>query len=812
MSDEQREFAGRLQELFEAALEYDGQERAEFVASACGSDLRLREQLEALLAADSQTQQFLDSSPVAEEHLAEMLDEQPAVIPEQIGRFSVRRVIATGGMGTVYEAQQEHPRRTVALKVMRLSIASRSAQRRFQYESELLAQLQHPGIAQVFEAGTYEDGGSAVPYFAMELVPDAKPITEYAGQHDLKLPERLELFAEVCDAVHHGHQKGIIHRDLKPSNVLVDGAGRPRVIDFGIARSTDADIAVTTLKTEMGQLMGTLQYMSPEQCEADPQRIDTRSDVYALGVVLYELLCGKPPYDVRNLALHEATRMVRQQQPSRLSTIDARLRGDLETIVVKALQKDRDHRYHSAAELADDLRRYLAGEAISARPPSMVYQLRVLVRRNKGLFGAIAAVFAVLVAGVVVSTWMYVRAEKARVETAVERDVAQETLTGILGALEAVDPSTTEYKKVDITVLRKVGDWIDTRKGGKKPLADRPEMEAEVRRAIGRVYASRGHHDDAVPHLRAVREIRRRLYGDEHPKVAKSILELGMSMKWSREGAELFNEARQMYRRCLGDEAPETLTAKHYYAVCLRDGGQTDQAETLLREVLQSRRKVLGDDHLDVAVTLTSLAELLRWDERYAEAESPCRDALKINRHRLGKKHLTVGWSHSGLGTLLYEMEEFEEAEQQLRQGVQILSGLYGTDHTWVLRAQRSLARCLRDGGKLPEAERLLARVAEVFSAAGSEEAYDWAISLRDLGDCHTKMARYAEAEEELLQADGILRAIDPEKTRGVSSEGVERASRWIIEQRVALYEAWDKPDEAARWRAKLPAEAKEQD
>ncbi len=811
MSDEKREFAQRLQELFEAALECDGQQRSEFVAGACGSDQRLREQLEALLAADSQTQQFLNSSPVAEKHLAEMLDEQPAAIPQQIGRYLIRRVIATGGMGTVYEAQQEHPRRTVALKVMRLSIASRSAQRRFQYESELLARLQHPGIAQVFEAGTYEEGGSAVPYFAMELVPDARPITQYADRHGLKLPQRLELFAEVCDAVHHGHQKGIIHRDLKPGNVLVDAAGRPRVIDFGIARSTDVDIAVTTIQTEMGQLMGTLQYMSPEQCQADPDQIDTRSDVYALGVVLYELLCGKPPYDVRNLALHEATRVVRQQQPSRLSTIDARLRGDLETIVLKALEKDRDQRYRSAAELADDLRRYLAGEAISARPPSMVYQLRVLVRRNKALFGAISAVFAVLVAGVVVSTWMYVRAETARVETAVERDVAQDTLKGFLGALEAVDPSTTEREKVTIAVLEKATEWIGV-EWDKGPLADRPEVHADVQSTIGRLYASRGHHNDAVPHLSAVLEIRRRLHGDEHPKVARSILELGMSKKWSRKGAELFNEAWQMYRRCLGDEAPETLTAKHYYAVCMRDGGQMDQAETMLREVLESRRKVLGDDHLDVAVTLTSLAELLRWSERYTEAESPCRKALQINRRHLGEKHLTVGWSHSGLGTLLYEMEEFEESEQHLRQGVQILSGLYRTDHNWVLRAQSNLAKCLRDGGKLDEAEQLLTHVRDAFLAANAKQWYDVPMNLRDLADCHVKMARYDEAERELLQAQQILEAVNPHETREVGQKAVESLTRKIIERRVALYEAWDKPDEAARWRAKLPEDGSAQD
>ena len=343
----------------------------------------------------------------------------PSPQPQRIGRYPITRVIASGGMGTVYEAMQENPRRTVAVKVIKHGIASASTLRRFEYESQILARLRHPGIAQVFEAGMHDDGQGGVPYFAMEYIAEARDITDYADAEELTTRQRLELFINVCEAVHHGHQKGVIHRDLKPANILVDSTGQPKIIDFGVARATDSDLAVTTLQTNVGQLVGTLQYMSPEQINADPHDIDTRSDVYALGVLLYEMLAGSPPYDVTGTVIYEATRIIREEQPKRISTIDKSLKGDVETIVLHALEKDRDRRYQSAIELAQDIRRYLDTRTILARPPSMVYQCRVFVRRNRLLVGSIAAVFVALVLGVVLFSW------QAQV-AAQQRDIAQD--------------------------------------------------------------------------------------------------------------------------------------------------------------------------------------------------------------------------------------------------------------------------------------------------------------------------------------------------------------------------------------------------
>ncbi|MHC4416581.1 MAG: serine/threonine protein kinase [Planctomycetota bacterium] len=339
--------------------------------------------------------------------------EPSASIPKRIGRYQVKRVIGTGGMGTVYEAVQDHPRRAVALKVMLPGIASRSALRRFEYESQILARLRHPNIAQVYEAGTHDEGGGPVPYFALEYIPNARSITEYAKTKGLSARQRLKLFARVCDAIHHGHQKGIIHRDLKPGNILVDANGEPKIIDFGVARATDSDLAVTTLQTDVGQLIGTLQYMSPEQVEGDPHTIDGRSDVYSLGMVLFELLSDKLPYNVSGAAVLEAARIIREDPPTRISTVDMKLRGDLETIVLMALDKDRSRRYQSAHELLQDITRYLHDEPIVARRPTIWYILgsrsRTVVQRHPlGVSLAIivlAAVFAEVVGVNLVHYW-----------------------------------------------------------------------------------------------------------------------------------------------------------------------------------------------------------------------------------------------------------------------------------------------------------------------------------------------------------------------------------------------------------------------
>ena len=305
--------------------------------------------------------------------------------PARIGRYRIVRLLGEGGMGAVFEAEQDQPKRIVALKVIKSSLASPSLLRRFEQESEALARLHHPGIAQVYEAGTADSGTGVQPFFAMEFIAGGHPLTHYADAHHLNTEQRLELMAEVCDAVHHAHQRGTIHRDLKPANILVDEHGHPKILDFGVARVTDSDTQATR-QTDLGQLIGTLAYMSPEQALADPLELDTRSDVYALGVILYELLAGKLPYTLSK-KLHEAVSTIREQAPAALSSVNRLYRGDIETVVAKAMEKDKARRYGSAAGLATDLRRHLKDEPIVARSASASYQLYKFARRNRALVG-----------------------------------------------------------------------------------------------------------------------------------------------------------------------------------------------------------------------------------------------------------------------------------------------------------------------------------------------------------------------------------------------------------------------------------------
>jgi tetratricopeptide (TPR) repeat protein len=353
-------------------------------------------------------------------------------IPTEIGRYRILGVIASGGMGVVYEAMQEAPRRRVGLKVIKIGAASEMALHRFQFEAQTLAKLSHPNIAQIYEAGMWESESGEAPFFAMEYIPGARGIVSYAEKKNLSMKDRLVLFAKICDAVHHAHQKGIIHRDLKPDNILVDSNGDPKIIDFGVARATDADLAVTTMQTTMGQLIGTLQYMSPEQCDADPDQIDTRSDVYALGVILFELLSGKLPYDLRRQAVHEAVRIIKEERPTSMGTINTSLKGDVDTIALKAMEKNSDRRYQSAAELANDINHFLNNEPIIARPLSIGYQVRLFTKKYKRTCAAVFLLAISIVLGIFGTTWGMVEANHQKTIAIEQRNLAENRYDAIL--------------------------------------------------------------------------------------------------------------------------------------------------------------------------------------------------------------------------------------------------------------------------------------------------------------------------------------------------------------------------------------------
>jgi WD40 repeat protein len=413
--------------ILKRLVQVDAGARDEEAMRACGDDARLLAKVRGLLDALGHTSEFLEA-PIGQAIRDAARGPERPVLPSVPG-FEVARLLGIGGMAAVYEATQEWPRRRVALKVLRRSVAGPGALRRFEFETEVLARLRHPGIAQIYEAGTFDDGAGLIPFFAMEFIENARPITEHCDALRLDHRARLALMAQVCDAVQHGHLNGVIHRDLKPANVLVDATGAPRVIDFGIARPmTEAGRGQATT---MGQIIGTLNAMSPEQCTSGAE-VDARTDVYSLGMLLYELLCGRPPHELDSVPLPEALRMIHQVDPRRPSVVDPRLRGDIEAIILKAMEKEPERRYRTAAALGTDLRRFLEMQTVEARAPTVLYQIRLFARRNRGLVAAVIVVAGALVAATAISVVSAIRAgeeleQRIRAEATArdERDVAR---------------------------------------------------------------------------------------------------------------------------------------------------------------------------------------------------------------------------------------------------------------------------------------------------------------------------------------------------------------------------------------------------
>ncbi|MFG0330464.1 MAG: protein kinase [Phycisphaerales bacterium] len=431
----------QIAELFEAARRLDPDEREAFLDSNCGADEALRHEIESLLAHHRDAGATFDSPIIQLSRVERGRPARQSRRGEKFGRYRIIRRLGSGGMGVVYLAEQDEPRRSVALKVLRGGLLSDTAVRRFRHESNLLGQLNHPGIAAVFDAGAAADpddpDGPATPYFAMEYI-EGVPLTRYADQARLDLNQRVTLMAEVGEAMRHAHDRGVVHRDLKPSNILVDANGRVKIVDFGVARALRSSDDRSTMHTHAGQLIGTLAYMSPEQASGAVDEIDQRSDVYALGVVLYELLTGHGPYELDATNPIESVRVIRDEEPQTLSATSRDYRGDLDTIMRKALAKEPARRYDDAGAFADDLKRYLRDEPITARPPSTWYQARKFAKRNQAMVAGVAAAFVLLLVTTIISASFAVQANRARrAESARAEEARRAAFIGNLAAAES---------------------------------------------------------------------------------------------------------------------------------------------------------------------------------------------------------------------------------------------------------------------------------------------------------------------------------------------------------------------------------------
>jgi serine/threonine protein kinase len=620
-----------VREIFAIASERPSGERMAYVDVACAGDVQLREYLRVMLDAHDRAGPFLTEATIGDTLRLAMADVPPESPGTRIGPYTLAERLGEGGFGTVFRAEQEHPvRRSVALKVIKQGTDTEQVVARFDVERHALAMMDHPGIARVLDAGATEGGR---PYFVMELVA-GEPITAYCDRAGMTTDERLELFVQVCRAVQHAHTKGVIHRDLKPSNVLVtsvDGRPVPKVIDFGVAKATHAGGAGGIAPAELRQLVGTPEYMSPEQADGDGRDVDTRSDVYSLGVLLYELLTGTTPFDGRELrskTYGEMQRIIREVAPPRPSTrllvggedaptttarraiggsaagaqrLSRRLRGELDWIVMRALEKDPARRYETAADLASDVQRYLRDEPVAARPATAGYLLGKVLRRHRVMLSASAAVVIALLIGTGVATFGLIRARDER-DRAVNAKVAESRQLALANTARA------KAKQVN-DLLRELFVSVNRRRTGDENafpnalnegvakldagiLTDQPDVEASVRNTLGNIFTSHRFYAKAESQFRQALDIRRRICPvDGHADVADTLNDLG----W-----------------------------------LLHVKGDQTEAEKCLRESLAMRRRLFGEANPGVAATLHSLALVLRAQERPAESIAAVRESLAL--------------------------------------------------------------------------------------------------------------------------------------------------------------------------------------
>ncbi len=799
-----------------------------------------------------------------------------------IGRYRLLQKIGEGGMGEVWEGEQLEPvRRRVAVKVIKRGMDTRQVVARFEAERQALALMSHPNVARVFDAGETPRGR---PYFVMEFV-KGDPINRFCDRGRLSTRERLELMIQVCEGVQHAHQKGIIHRDLKPSNILVsvegDGRPSPKIIDFGVAKATNQHLTERTLFTELGQLIGTPEYMSPEQAEMTGLDIDTRTDVYSLGVVLYELLAGALPFDpkgLRKAGLVEIQRRIREEDPPRPSTrvsslgadsvgvaerrkteaaqLVRRLRGDLDWITMKALDKDRSRRYGSAVDLAADLRRHLENEPVLAAQPSLVYRMRKFVRRHKLSVAAGVALAGALAAGVAGTAVGLVRARQAEARALESRDVAlaerdraeqareevEEVVDFMVELFEIADPEVNPGKEVSAReVLDRGAARIENE------LADRPLTKARLLQTMGVVYQSLGLYDVAGRHKESALAIRRSELGDRHADVARSLdglsslafveadyqkaeelarealsiyreihpgdhadiagalSDVGVSLSARGDHVEaqrLYRESLEMARRLpdIDDEALEVYVRR--LAIELDETGASAEAEALYRESLELCRKAYGEEHPRVAFALDNLAIFYHYDDQPEKAGPLYRESLAMLRRVYGEDHPEIAQTMGNLGNFLLATEgpehggtlsDLEEAEA-LHSGALEINRSFRPDHPFTADSLSGLAQIRALAGDLSEAERLFREALGVYRAKLDDSHTKTLTAKAELGSVLLRRGRVAEAEPLIQEAYADLIASGQE-----ASEFEE-----VLEAMADLNEALGRPERAAEYRMQL--------
>ncbi len=789
----------RIEEIFRTAVDRPAAERDTYLTRVCDGDEELRREVLSLLERDN-AEDFI-RNPIASVAMSFTAKSKDDLTGERVGPYRVARLIGRGGMGDVYEAERddEQFRQQVAIKIIKRGMDTDFVRDRFLRERQILASLDHPHIARLFDGGATPDGS---PYFVMEFVA-GEPITTYCRHRQLLVNDKLKLFRKVCSAVQHAHQKLVVHRDLKPSNILIAEEGEPKLLDFGIAKLLSPDLSQAHTRTETALRLMTPEYASPEQARG--QAVATTTDVYSLGVVLYELLTERRPHEFKTYSPAEIERAICDteiEEPSKVvgrmtgaaTRLSRQLAGDLDNIALMAMRKEPERRYPSVEQFSEDIRRYLAGLPVVARKDTFGYRAGKFVRRHK----AGVAILALLIVLVVAMAVQSVRIARERDRANQEAATAQAVTKSLVAMFEFADPGKARGNVITARELLDQGAEKVVRE-----LKDQPVVQAKLLDTIGLLYQSIGLYDREQPLLEEALKLRRQTLGDEHPDVAASLDHLGEVARLKDDHARsesLFREALAMRRKLLGAESMDVAVSLNNLALVLQERGQYDEAERLHRESLEMRRKLLGQEHLEVAISLNNLGLTLYARGRSDEAEQMFRESLAMRRKLLGPDHHQVAWSMTNLAARLHRKGQLEEAERLHREALAIRRQWFGEDHPETVHTLGALASVLRDKGDcraaLPLFEEAISRGAALLGPDHLAVAGDRSAS----APCLTRLGRYLEAEEQLLAAH----------TRLQTALGQQHWQTKLSLRRLAeLYEAWGKPDQAKPYRALLQSKEK---